>query len=508
MSNGAYKDSRNKILEHKFDNDILESYAYELLENRELLEMSYVFCMWKNPEYYDDFNDINPSKDLISNDGKYYYSLGLDMHNIGIKSFDDASIHSFISDNKGLFDSFVKKGGYKAVQGMKKIINVENMESYYDSLHKHNMMLGLYKKGFAIVENLERFSKMNTSQLYDYFEYQLDNTFLNRGGGVTITDLDITDAFIDNCDSGVEKGLSYSATCPILNYHTLGLHRSNVQVFAGFSGTGKTSFIMSSYVMPILDAGEKLVIVANEMNIDAWRHIFLATILSQKLNYFGLPRKKQKTGGFNAEQRAKIKEAQKYWEDHYQGNIKFVKIYDYSMDDVKRVFRKMSKQGFFYGIFDTFKHQDASSAQATGELIEASKQLLQVAEKENMCIIITMQLAIHMENTRYLTGSTLSGAKAVKEVVSELVLMRKIWDDEMANQKYDLKPWKFKRDSITSKLTNTKEFIELKADKKYRIMFLDKTRNDEDDLAMVFQFDGAWNHWKEIGYCTPSHQNR
>src|SRR5699024_3402349 len=125
-------------------------------------------------------------------------------------------------------------------------------------------------------------------------------------------------------------GLSYASTSPIMNYHTMGLHRSNVQIFAGFSGTGKSSYVVHSYILPILDSGEDITIIANEMNLDAWRHLFLATVLSQKLNYFGLTRKKQKTGGFTDEQMTKIKEAQKYIEDNYKGRIKFVKIYDYS----------------------------------------------------------------------------------------------------------------------------------------------------------------------------------
>nr|WP_283164685.1 DnaB-like helicase C-terminal domain-containing protein [Lysinibacillus sp. Bpr_S20] len=287
----------------------------------------------------------------------------------------------------------------------------------------------------------------------------------------------------------------------------MGLHRSNVQIFAGFSGTGKSSYVVNSYVMAILDAGESITIIANEMNIDAWRHLFLATVLSQKLNYFGLTRKKQKTGSYTDEQLAMIKEAQKYITENYKGRIKFVKIFDYSIDDVKRVIRKMAKRGFNYNIFDTFKSEDASSSNVTGELIEASKQLLQVAEKENVNITITMQLAIYMENTRYLTSATLSSAKAVKEVVSEVILMRKLWDDEYSGQKYDVKPWRYIRDS-NGKITGSKEYLTLDPEKRYRIMFLDKTRNDDDDICVISRFDGAWNSWKEIGYCTPMHQNR
>lgn len=488
---------------------IKKEYPEILLQNRQMLEANFIFCLWKDPELYGEFkNELNPSKDFITSDGIFYYSLGKELYEMEYQSFDEVTVYTYLQGNTTLLEGFNRRGGQRTVNEIRDILDVNNVETYYDQLLKSNMLLKLHDKGFDVVsEYNSKFKNMTTSDLYDYFEYQLDNVFLNRGAGVKIEDLDIDDQFLQDCDDGIEKGLSYASTAPILNYHTLGLHRSNVQVFAGFSGTGKTSFVMNSYVMPILDQGESIVIVANEMNIKAWKHILLATILSQKIGYFGLPRKKQKTGNFTQEQWSKLKEAQEYFRKHYMKRIKFAKIYDYSIEDVKRIFRKMSKKGFKYGLFDTFKAENSASEKMTGELIEASKQLLQVAEKEDMCIIITMQLAIYMEGTRYLTAQTLSGAKGVKEVVSELVLMRKLWEDEYTGEKFDVKPWRFKKDS-KGKITGVKEELTLDKDKKYRIMFLDKTRNDEDDMCLLFRFDGAWNVWKELGYCSPKHQNR
>jgi replicative DNA helicase len=484
----------------------MDNYPAPLNENRDMIEANFIFCLWKNPDLYGDYErEVRADRDLMTEDGRFYYSLGYEMYQLGYKSFDDASIYSYVEGKETLKNGFTRRGGYKTVDEIKRILNEENVETYYDELVKTNMLLKLHDKGFNVVNELTKFKKMTSSQLYDYFEYQLDNVFLNRGSGVKIEDLDIDDEFINDCDNGIEKGLSYASTCPLLNFHTLGLHKSNVQIFAGFSGTGKSSFCVNSYVFPILDHGEKIVIVANEMNKKAWQHIFMATILSQKLDYYGLPRKKQKMGGFNEEQRQMMEKAKKYYDEHYKGRIKFVKIFDYSVEDVKRVFRKMKKQGFNYGIYDTFKSEDAASANVTGELIEASKQLLQVAEKEDMCIIITMQLAIYMENTRYLTAATLSNAKGVKEVVSELLLTRPLWDDELPNEKYDVKPYRYKKDS-NGKYTKIKEEILLNPEKKYRIIFLDKSRNDEGEAAFLYQFDGAWNKWTELGYCTPKHQ--
>lgn len=482
----------------------IDEYPSQLVENRNTIEASFIFCLWKNPELYGDY-EIQADKDFLTDDGKFYYSLGYEMYKKGYKSFDDASVYSYIEDKEILKNGFMRRGGYKTVEEIKQILNVDNVDTYYDELIKSNILLNLYDKGFNVLNELDKFKKMTTSQVYKYFEYQLDNVFLKRGSEIKIEDLDITDEFINESHAGIERGLSYASACPLLNYHTLGLHRGSVQVFAGFSGTGKSSFCVHSYVLPILDQGEKVVIIANEMNKRAWQHIFLSTILSQKLNYFGLTRKKQKIGGFNEEQLKMLQKAKEYYEKHYKDRIKFVKIYDYSIEDVKRIMRKMSKQGFCYFIYDTFKPENASSATVTGDLIEASKQLLQVAEKENICIIITMQLAIYMENTRYLTASTLANAKAVKEVVSELILMRPLWEDEFPGEKYDVKPYKYKKD-LSGNTTRIKEEIKLNPDKKYRLLFLDKTRNDEGDVVLIYQFDSAWNKWIELGYCVPKHQ--
>lgn len=268
-----------------------------------MLECNFIFSLWRNPELYGDYEkDIQADRDLMTEDGKFYYSLGYEMKKLGYKSFDDASIYSYIEGKDTLKNGFARRGGYKTVDDIKKILNEENIETYYDALVKNNMMLKLHDKGFNVVTEISKFNKMNSTQLYNYFEYQLDNVFLGRGSGVKIEDLELDDEFIASCDIGEEMGLSYASAAPLLNFHTLGLHKENVQIFAGFSGTGKTSFCISTYIMSILDQGEKITIIANEMNKKAWQHIFMATILSHKVNYFGLPRKKQKMGNFNEDQ--------------------------------------------------------------------------------------------------------------------------------------------------------------------------------------------------------------
>lgn len=488
-------------------NTYKDKYPEELTKSREEIEMQFVMTLWKNPEFYGDYEgQVDVRKDLLTSDGLFYYSLGKQLYNLNFKVFDEVTIFTHIKDSEALIDGFNRRGGMREINQMRAILNEENIESYFDQLCKNNMLMKLHDKGFNVLSEIKKFEKMTTSQLYDYFEYQLDNTFLNRGSGVKIEDLDITDNFLQDCHDGVAKGLSYGKYAPTLNYHTLGIHRSNVQIFAGFSGSGKSSFAIGIYVMSILDQDEGITIIANEMNLNAWRHILLITVLQMKFGYYKVTRKKLKTGNFTDEEWEMLRKGQEYINTEYKDKLKFAKIYDYSTNDVKRIIRKQAKLGYNYALYDTFKAENAASAQVTGELIEASKQLLQVAEKEDVGIIITMQLAIYMENTRYLTAQTLSNAKGVKEVVSELVLMRDLWEDEYQGEKYDVKPYKLVKNPLTGKRDGTREEIILDRDKRYKIVFLDKTRNDDGNVCVLFEFEGNWNKWKEIGYCNPIQQ--
>jgi hypothetical protein len=54
-------------------------------------------------------------------------------------------------------------------------------------------------------------------------------------------------------------------------------------------------------------------------------------------------------------------------------------------------------------------------------------------------------------------------------------------------------------------LTVIKEYYIMDKDKKYLILFLDKTRNDEDKQTLLYHFDGKYNKWREVGYCTVFH---
>lgn len=53
----------------------------------------------------------------------------------------------------------------------------------------------------------------------------------------------------------------------------------------------------------------------------------------------------------------KIYEAREIIKQKY-AHIKFVKLYDYSISKVKKIVRKLAKQGYQLFLYDTFKSDD------------------------------------------------------------------------------------------------------------------------------------------------------
>ena len=71
----------------------LKDYPKELTKGRESAEGTFVFCLWKQPDLYGDFERVNINGDetLKTKDGVFYFSLGRQMYKQGFKSFDNVN---------------------------------------------------------------------------------------------------------------------------------------------------------------------------------------------------------------------------------------------------------------------------------------------------------------------------------------------------------------------------------------------------------------------------------
>lgn len=479
----------------------LEKCLQTINKNRDEIEAPFVFCFWKDPDLYDDYRFINDKKDetLKSEDARFYFNLGKALYNAGFRKFDNITVYNFLQDKPTVKEAFENYGGYREVESLKQLVNTENVDAYFDKIAKLNTLDMLCRFTFNSFEDVSKFDKMTSQQVYDFFEYKLSDISITSTHDVEEESLVIDDDFIEECNTGDAVGISYAKNCPILNYLTLGVPLGEMFMIAGHSGVGKSSFAFENIILPMTEDGVKVSIVSNEMRSKDYKIMLLAHILTKELNYWGLTRKQIKMGHFNEEQKTMLDKAKAISKEKYS-NLGFIKLFDNDIGKVLKYIKKKSKRGYQVFVWDTMKSDDSLDEKMFLQLLMNSRKVFQLASKENISIITTYQLALYTVNQRYLDASCLANGKQIKEVFSEMVYMRQLWQDEYTGCKYDCKVYQLQKNE-EGKYTKVKKMIDLDPNKKYIVAFLDKTRNDEDKQQVLYEVNGRFNSWKEIGYC-------
>ena len=474
----------------------LQETLKKINNGREKVEACFVFACWSNPDLFADYKEINVGKDetLQDKDAQFYWMLGRGMWEQGVRKFDHISIEAFLTNNKKVKKKFEEYGGYQTIKDLQDLVDPENVEGYYDKIARMNSLSEMAKKSEELFTHVERFDNATNDDVYDVFELLNSSVSLKMGHQAQIEQLRITDEFINNNMSGENVGLSYGENAPLLNYTTLGAPLGDVFLFSGHSGTGKSSWIFENMVIPI-QKENKVAIISNEMDIKVYQNMLLSHVLTRDLDTWSLTRKKIKLGKYTDEEMVKIKEAQKIGDEKY-GNIQFIKIFDNDTNLIERFIKKLAHSGVRYIVWDTMKGDDAVDGDAWYQLLMNSRKIFNLVSKLNIALTCTFQLALYTTNQRYLDASCLSSSKQIKEVVSELIMMRKLWADEYSGGKYDCHPYKYKKDN-----KKIKEEITLDPNKTYYVCFINKTRNDEGDRQILYEWKSAWNRWYEIGYC-------
>ena len=175
-------------------------------------------------------------------------------------------------------------------------------------------------------------------------------------------------------------------------------------------------------------------------------------------------------------------------------------MFDNDTARVCKTIRKYSKLDFQLFLWDTMKSDDDSNMEMYRQLLQASRKVFQTASRENVAVVCTYQLALYAKDKRFLDATCLSNSKQIKEVFSEMLYMRPLWEDEYTGERYDCRAYTRGKnaDGTWEKFTTP---ITLDKTKKYIVAFLDKTRNDEDNQQFLYEVDFTWNRWREIGYC-------
>ena len=470
--------------------------------NREQTEASFVFCLWKDPQLYDDYKNVNvgTDKSLICEDPVFYFLVGRGIRQQGFSNIDNITLDTYLADKPGLRKRYIELNGWEACKRMMNLVDTENVDGFYDQIAKMNSLKILVTKFDEMLSNPERFKNSTNEEVYETFEYLNNSVALTTGNTSKVESLVADEKYIDDLDSGMGVGIQYDKVAKILNSLTLGLPIGDMYLLAAHSGSYKTSWLFNNMVLPIAENGYKICIISNEMTVNAYKNLLLIHVLVTDLNYWGISRKKLKTGHFTKEEKDMLLKATKIEEEKY-ANIQFVKLFESDTSLLLKYIKKLARSGTKAFIYDTMKSSDESGNdnKLWQTLVMDSRRIFQTVNKEQVCFVASFQLALYTLNQRYLDASCLSSSKQIKECVSELVLARQIWDDEYPGEKYDCEPYRYKK---TESGKYIKVPVQIDKEKTYIIMFLDKTRNDERGQTLIYQVNGGYNTWQEVGYCT------
>lgn len=188
------------------------------------------------------------------------------------------TIYTFLENKPTVKKHFDELGGYPTVSELCSLVNVENIDAYYDKIAKMNTLMTLYDKGFNVIPNIDRFAKMTNQEVYDYYDYILNSVSIKNTHDIDIETLEIDDKFLSECDDGSAQGISYGKNCPILNYLTLGTPLGDMYMFAGHSGVGKTSFVFENMIIPMTDDGVKCAVISNEQRSKDFKQLLSASL--------------------------------------------------------------------------------------------------------------------------------------------------------------------------------------------------------------------------------------
>ena len=507
---------------------VCDKYTEELLKKRVEIEGNTIGCIAGDLLLLDD--SLLTSKDYITKDGRFLFSMLKGLRDRGCTIVDEVTLLTNATDE--VKEKLESIGGWKQLQSLIDICNVKNFDVFLDDLRKSNICLKLYEKGFNLLDKMtlengkevvpyKLFEKFTSQEVLDFYESQLST--LGTVSSNKIIDegyIDFDEDFIDNLESGEEVGVSFGdagvdvngnkiSTFPFLSNNILGLKSGTLSAFGAHSGVGKTTF-MIEILMSLVVKGEKVLIVSNEMGLSDFKQGFLIWILYRYFDYKKLPKKKLASGNLSAEDKEMIKKAREYWRKNYAKQIKMVALSDADARLTCRIIKKhIQRDGITTFLVDTFKITTSGGTNDNFwlQLVADSKDLDAIAKRYNVIGLMTIQLAINTLGRLWMDAFCLSNSKAVKEVLSNLILFRKVYPDELLQgSQYDLKPFR----SVKKGDAWVEEPYLPDPTNVYRCLFVEKSRRGIDSgdsgVAYLVRYDGDHCSFYETAKARPSHK--
>jgi replicative DNA helicase len=511
-----------------------------------------VGILWNNPELYDMYPEDRLNKKTMGNAiWAFFLGLGRHLYNKGYTVFDDISVYSAVAE-LNLTDRFEKYGGYAVIEELMEETKelADNFEGYYDEVKKYALLREYYKLFGDKVLKIEdgyNYKEMTRNQISLYWNDKLNKIDIehNETSIVAYNLLADLDKFIEELDISPDIGMPFYRGRKLTDIIS-GWAYGTLSIIGGFSGNGKSSFAVEKIVMACILEKEKLLIIANEMDIKQYRKLLLITVMgSSELyekykerfnnNYFN--RKNINRGNFTEEEKEKLKIAVNWVKEVTKGEnslIKFVPLEEYTMDNVEKVVKKFARRGYRRIIVDTAKPSESNrNKERWVQFVEDFDRLYKLARKDggglNLAIFCTVQQSDTHVGKYWLNEQCLADAKKIKNVADLVWHLRPAFPSEYRGgaRQVEVITWKPKSEDLFNQDEGVethgvevhnfdgkemiKEIKYLENGKVYYFLFTSKNRRGQTNLTgldvLVFEVDFNANRWREIGWTKNIHRD-
>lgn len=514
-----------------FVGGVFDIYDERLLESRLTEEGNVCGCLLNDLTLYDDCG--LSVKDFVTQSGRMLFSLGKQIRDKKYHTFDEIT---FISHaNEDLRDRINEEfGGFKQIQNVMDAVSLKNYDTFLDDLNKSNIMLSLYRKNFNLLDEMtldngkkvvpfQLFKKFTASEVIDFYEGTLStlDTKINSSKIIEQGFIDFDDIFLERLEKKEEVGVSFGEagenihgekikTFPFMSSNILGVKHGTLNCWAAHSGAGKSTY-MITVLMSLISQGERFTVVTNESSVSDVKVQFLVWVLTRCLDYWEVSKKKLVSGNLTAQDKQKIKEARKYWKEHYAKSVKITSLSDADARLTCQIIKKDITRGGYSGfLVDTFKlSMDGGNNEAFWmSLIKDTRALTEIAMRYNVIGLMTVQLALNSLNRCWIDASCLSNSRGIKETLSNLIMFRKVTDAELdPGSPYFIHPFRTKQKEDGT--WYEEDFLPDRS-KVWRLFFIDKCRRGADSndtgVAYLVRYDGDFCCFYETSKARPTHK--
>lgn len=475
-------------------------------------EQLLVGYLWAMPAKYTKMRSHKIVNSTFTNKRwRYFYFLGKEMFDNGIREFDDKTVYSYLlskpkSNKKNWISEYEDFGGFDV---MALLIDEckndsKNEEYHLQEVQKYEVLRKFAEESMIDTENqqlTDNLCKMTLQQVKSYFNHKFSSIFSNVNHGevleYNLLDKDLIDDVIDEMNRGEVMGLPLHKS-PRLNRKIKGWKRGLTYLVLA-SGVGKTSFGFEKFILSLIENGKKGLIFANEENERRFVRLMLATVAS-RITGKAINRERMTEGNFDEVTKEKLYMARDWIIQNQPDLLKFYYLKKYRLEDIIARIEMMRPLGYEYCFIDTFKPDQNSGESARWELFSKNAHDLHDAIKEDsndMSTLATVQLKIGKEY-RFLDLSVIGKSGEISEVASLVLAGRMMYRDEYPGGKYELRPYNYKKSELSGRYDKVP--YPINKEKEYMILFIPKNREGGKDEQILYEVNYGLNSWNEVAY--------